>query len=105
MRLRMILSETPWDVRCPHCAHKIVDVYVELFTPADGAMLAKGKASTLCPSCNEPMRFPRSLMSDPVIVDPDTPVVYRSKALWATWTPERQQEAISRVPNIQQLLY
>jgi hypothetical protein len=50
------------------------------------------------------MRFTRGWFSNTILADPGLPVVYWSKAIWDTWTPERQQEALGRVPNIGQWL-
>jgi hypothetical protein len=79
-------------------------MYVELLDPADQTAVAKGQAAMLCPSCSRAMYWPRTFRNDPAPASADLPIVYWSLAKWNRRPPDKQQEALNRVPNLTRFL-
>jgi hypothetical protein len=105
MRSSRVRSENPHFVPCPNGSHDpVVDMYAELLEPADRVAVAKGQAALLCPLCGQAMYWPRTFLNDPVPAPADLPVVYWSLAIWNRRPADKQQEALSGVPNLTRFL-
>jgi hypothetical protein len=53
----------------------------------------------VCPACGERMYWPRTFLNNPAPAPVGLAVVYWSRAIWDSWIPQKQQEALTRVPN------
>jgi hypothetical protein len=105
MRLRDILMANPHFVPCPNGQHDpIIDMYSELLESADQVAVANGQAAMICPACGEKMYWPRTFLNNPAPAPQGMPVVYWSLARWNSWSPDDQQSALSRVPNLTRFL-
>jgi hypothetical protein len=105
MRLHDILLENPHFVPCPNGQHDpIIDMYSELLETDDQMAVANGLAAMVCPLCTGKMYWPLTFRNDPAPAPAGIPVVYWSLAKWNRWSPDDQQAALSRVPNLTRFL-
>jgi hypothetical protein len=105
MNFRDRLMANPHFVPCPNGQHDpITDMYSELLEPTDRVAAAKGQAAMVCPLCGERMYWPRTFLNNPLPAPADMPVVYWSLAIWNSWSPDMQRDALSRVPNLTRYL-
>jgi hypothetical protein len=105
MRSHDRLMANPHFVPCPNGQHDpVIDIYSELLEFDDRIAAANGQTAMICPLCDSRMYWPRTFLNAPAPAPADLPVVYWSWARWHQFPPDKQREALDRIPNLTKFL-